>query len=104
MRKNDKAIFKDKNKLTIKLNLRLNGYSVESLATIYGCDRTSISNQCDKYDIVPVDKVYGIERFFRKIIPKEDTNFRSPSHWMIIDGERINMGHSYKEYFYPPRK
>lgn len=105
MRKNDKAIFKDKDKLTIMLNLRLNGYTVDSLALLYKCDKKAIKYQCRKYDIAPVGQVCGIEKLIHLILPKVvEPIFRPPSHWMVIDGERINMGRPYKEYFLFPYK
>lgn len=72
MRLGDKALFKDQKKLTKMLNLRLNGYSIRSLAVIYGCDRTSIKAQCQKYDIAPVYDTYSIVRILAPLLPKVD--------------------------------
>lgn len=92
MRINDKKVFLDKEKLYQMINLRLNGIAVSSLALFFNVDRSSISYQCDKYLIEPNDEVYTLERIISKVLPKPDLTFK------VINGERINLGRSYKEY------
>ncbi len=50
-----KKLFNDKEKLDLLINLRLEGYSISSLATIFHCDKVAIRHQCDKYGIYPQD-------------------------------------------------
>ena len=93
MRKNDKKLFLNKESLYTMINLRINGFAISSLALLFNCDPSSIRNQCDRYEIVPLDDIYTIERIIHKTFPKP-----SESRWKIVDGERINLGKSYKEY------
>lgn len=93
MRKNDRKIFLNKPLLYEMLNLRLSGWALTSLAFYYGCDFTSIKYQCIKYQVEPIEDVYTIERMIRQIIPKS-----LPLSYKIVNGEKINLGKSYKEY------
>ena len=97
MRQGDSKIFEmNKENLYRALNLRRIGWSFSSIATHYGCDRTTVENQCAKYGIVPgdVDVVYSIETIIRDTMPEPPG-----SQWVVIGGERINRGRSYKDYF-----
>ncbi len=75
--------FKDRLKLTEMLNLRLNGYSVYSLGYLYNCNRKSIEFQCNKYDVVPVDQVYRIERLVAKFFPQPEYNHVGRRRYII---------------------
>lgn len=93
MRLHDRKIFLNKQKLWEMLNLRMNGYAISTLAIIYHCDMKAIRYQCDKYKITPPDnELYAVERIVSKTISK------SIGNWKFINGERINIGKSYKEY------
>ena len=70
MRKNDKKIFCDKSKLTSLLNLRKNGLSLTSLATIYGVDNMTVFHQVHKYKLEKPAEVYDIHRLLKNIIPQ----------------------------------
>ena len=115
MKQGNKKLFLNKIILTQMLNLRLNGLALSSLAWIYNCDRDSISKQCAKYGIEPdhiyhkfaapaPHQVFLLERIVSQILPKDGGNYK------IVNGERINLGKSYKEYLaesktqYPPSK
>lgn len=93
MRKNDKKVFLNKEKLTEMLNLRINGYAIRSLATKYGVDTSSIRYQCDKYLINPMDEeVYDVGRIVSQVLPQPRQTYK------IVSGEKINLGKSYTEY------
>lgn len=97
-------IFKDHTKLIEMLGLRRIGWTFMSLSELYNCDRTSLRYQCRKYKVFPQktifiknsNEVFDPRRILSNVIveffPKES------SRWIIIDGERINAGKSYKEY------
>ena len=70
MRKNDKKIFCDKSKLTSLLNLRNNGLSLTSLATLFSVDNMSIHHQLKKYQVEKPTEVYDIHRLLKNIIPQ----------------------------------
>lgn len=104
MRLYDHKIFQDREKLAEMLDLRLGGYSISALATLFKCDKSSIRYQCDKYNVEPPYKeVYAVERIASQVTSSAIGN------WKIINGERVNMGKSYKEYLqevgfkYPPK-
>ena len=105
MRTGDTKIFLHKPTLYRMLNLRKTGLTVTTLAWMFNCDYSSIRAQCDKYSIVPMDEVYGIERIIAQIIPQYQTD----PQYKVVNGEKINLGHSYAEYLalsgkYPQRK
>lgn len=95
----NKKIFLDRDKLTQMLNLRINGFATTSLSVIFGVNRSSIENQCDKYWVKPLDEVITIERIVSNVLPPP-----KKSHWIVVDGERINQGKSYREYLEESRK
>lgn len=104
MRLNDTKIFQDKDKLLEMLNLRIDGCSISFLAAYYHCDKSSIRFQCDKYNVEPSDeKVYAVDRILVQTFPKV------VGYWKEVNGERVNVGKSYKEYLqeanakYPPK-
>lgn len=99
MEKGNKKIFLDKQKLYTMVNLRQVGLATTSLSVIYGVNRSSIENQCDKYDIHPVGETFTIERIVGEVLPQP-----KESSWMVIDGEKINQGKTYKEYLEESRK
>ena len=70
MQKGNRKIFCDKNKLSTLLNLRQNGLSLTSLATIYGVDNMSIHHQLKKYQVEKPAEVYDIHRLLKQIIPQ----------------------------------
>lgn len=101
----EKQIFHDKNKLYLLLNFRIQGYSLGSLSEIFHCDKNTIKKQCLKYSIYPIG--YDSTK-----LSQSKKNAFSTSHivslalskprekrlWAVIDGEKINLGRSYKEY------
>ncbi len=99
-------IFKDKEKLLEMLSMRRQGFTFSFLARMYKCDRTSLRYQCRKYQIFPEKTVYvrnnqsaeifNPNKIASRIILKIAPSFRS--QWKVIDGERVNLGKSYKEY------
>lgn len=86
------------------LQLRRDGWTFNALSHLYGCDRTTLRYHCRKYQIFPIktvfvknsDEVFDPERIVSHIVselyPKQE------SVWIVIDGEKINTGRSYKEY------
>lgn len=95
MRTGDKKIFIDQDKLYQLVNLRFGGYSISSLAYIFSCDPSSIRNQCDKYNVVPLEGVYTIERLASSILHEESED----SIWASDEnGIVYNKGRTYQEY------
>lgn len=104
MKKAYTFISKDNSTLLEILQLRRVGFSLDFLAELYDCDRTSLRYQCRKYQIFPQktifiknsDEVFNPKRIANHIIleiyPKEESN------WTIIDGEKVNTGKSYADY------
>ena len=80
MRQGDSKLFLNSAKLTEMLNLRNIGFSYNILAKIFSCDRTSLSFQCDRYQIKPV-VVYDFKTIVRKFLPKSEVS--------IIAGHKI---------------
>jgi hypothetical protein len=70
MVKGGKKIFVDRAKLSQLLNLRQNGLSLTSLATLYSVDTMSISHQLKKYQVEKPAEVYDIHRLLKNIIPQ----------------------------------
>lgn len=110
MRQHFKKVFANKENLYSMINLRRNGWGVTSLAVIFGCDWTSVRDQCQKYGILPLNGVYTIERIESKVLPtitafqemlKAEIKKEVAERKILVtpSGERINMGKSYKEYF-----
>jgi len=97
VRKGDNKIFNDKKRLYGLVELRRAGWSISTLSILFNCDRTSIRLQCDKYGIIPWSREnYPIKNIIIPIIrPLADKN---EDKWVLIDGERINQGKSYKDY------
>lgn len=93
MRKGDKKVFLDTQRLAQMLNLRRVGYSFPSLGIFFTCDWTSPRDQCHKYGIRPLtQKTFDIRRITLSCVLENN-------RWRIINGERINRGKSYKDYF-----
>ena len=82
MVKGKTKIFLNQAKLTKMLNLRRNGYSYNLLAIMFDCDRTSLSFQCDRYQIRPIE-VYNLKGIVAKFLPKQE-----PPKYKIVNGER----------------
>lgn len=75
------------------LNLRLIGLSLTSLAGIYGVDWTTIRHHTQHFNIPKPAEVYNLEGIIAQAIPK------APKlTYKIVNGERINLGKSYREY------
>ena len=89
----NRKLFIDKALLSRMLNLRRNGYSIQTLAIMFNCHFTSIDFECQKYHIEPLTEVIGLERLISDVIAQVP----APSY-KIINGEKINLGKSYKEY------
>lgn len=96
MRKGDVKIFADRQKLFQMVNLRRIGWAETSLGMLFGCDRSSIKEQCQKYKINPLRNIYTIERIASKAMPFE----RNKTDWRMIGGEKICLGRSYSDYLH----
>lgn len=106
MKKSYTFISKDPNQLLEILSLRRAGISLDFLAELYNCDRTSLRYQCRKYQIFPTktvfirnDKspeIFNPQRIAHQIIITIAPS--QPSQWTIINGERVNTGKSYADY------
>lgn len=95
MKRGDTKVFENRQNLYCALNLRRVGWSFSSIAFLYGCDRTTVENQCQKYAIEPQsESIYSIESIAARAMPPPPSN-----RWIVIDGERINRGRSYRDYF-----
>jgi hypothetical protein len=92
MLKKQKTIFKDRNKLDQLINLRIIGFSTETLACLFNVERTDLTYHFKKYKIEQPEVVYNIQRIVKEIIPKEENK------WRIENGKRINLGKSYDDY------
>jgi len=79
MVKGGKKIFVDRAKLSQLLNLRQNGLSLTSLATIYGVDNMTIFHQVHKYKLEKPAEVYDIHRLLKNIIP-QPPRFKHPQY------------------------
>ena len=90
MRKGDKKIlFTNPDKVTLLVNLRLNGWSLPSLATYLNCDKSSLRHWLNKYQIEPLEAVFS---------PVDIAVITVNNNIEVINGVRVNMGHSYKQY------
>jgi hypothetical protein len=106
MKKTYTFISKDPTILLEILDLRRAGLSLDFLAELYNCDRTSLRYQCRKYQIFPMKTVFirndkSPEIFNPKRIASRVLIAVAPpkaSNWTIVDGERINTGKSYADY------
>lgn len=85
MRQGNKKIFLNQATLTQMLNLRLNGFSYNILASIFSCDRTSLAYMCDKYYIKPIELV-DLKSIVNSLTPKPE-----PPKWKIVNGERYHL-------------
>ena len=106
VKKSGAFVFKDNRKLYEAMLLRRAGWSLNALAHLYDCDRTSLRYQVRRFCIFPLEgEVFVPERIVKRIIfeikPKE-------IEWTIIDGERVSLGKSYQDYLkeaqFPPIK
>ena len=70
MVKGGKKIFVDRSKLSQLLNLRNNGLSLTSLATLFSVDNMTIHHQLKKYQVEKPTEVYDIHRLLKNIIPQ----------------------------------
>lgn len=106
MKKNPTFISRDFETLLEIMELRRMGFSLDFLADLYNCDRTSLRYQCRKYQIFPIktvfirnDKskeIYNPKRIAQEIIIKVKPE--DEQQWTIIGGERVNLGKSYADY------
>lgn len=96
MRKNDKKVFLDTEKLLRMIALRRAGYATTTLAIIFGVDRSSIEYHCQRFSLKPEVQVYSLERIISDVLttlnPQTEPTFK------IVNGEKINLGKSYAEY------
>lgn len=90
MRLHDRKLFKDTDKLSHMLNLRMQGWTLESLAIYFKCHKTSVEAQCDKYGVIPLEPTVGVESMGRRIMSRQV--------FKIADGEVICRGKSYADY------
>ena len=82
MKQGNKKVFLNQAKLTEMLNLRRNGFSYNILAKMFGCDRTSLAFQADRYQVKP-ETVYNLKGIVSKFLPKPE-----PPKYKYINGER----------------
>lgn len=95
MKPGGRKVFDDRQALYVAINLRRIGWSSASIALIFGCDRTSVEHQMRKFGIIPeTEVVYSIEKLLAQMVPEPPR-----SRWFLVNGERVNAGRSYKDYF-----
>ncbi len=104
MKKTYTLIDQNPQQLLAILDLRRQGFSLDFIAELYNCDRTTLRYHCRKYQIFPErtifiknsPEVFNPKRIANeiiiKLIPKNESN------WTIIGGERVNLGKSYADY------
>lgn len=81
------------------LNLRWEGISERNISDLFGIDRTTVRYYCKKHGIVAYRSLNlstphgrpSLHSLISEMLKKE-------RKWVIIDGEKINRGKSYKEY------
>ena len=96
-------ISKDSEKLLEVLYLRRAGWALESLSEMYNIRRQSLRYQCRKYQIFPIktnyiknsNDIFNPKRVIAQIILQIKP---VTTQWLVVDGERINQGKSYKDY------
>ncbi len=95
MRSGDKKLFIQFSSHTQLLNLRLAGLSVNVLARLYKCDRSTV-----RYNVAGIEPVMNVPVFgvARKIIQQFPLFPHERRLYKEVDGYRINSGKSYKEY------
>lgn len=94
MKLNGHKILNNKPKLYLMVNLRLIGLNQGSLGALFGVDKTSIRHHLRKYQVPKPEHVYNLERIISEALPEP-----VPVTYKIVNGERINLGRSYKDYF-----
>lgn len=83
------------------LNLRLQGFSMDSLSLVFGCDKKAIRYQLKKYGTIPWEPVVNPFDANKKLMEdKLKGKIEEDSRWKIVDGEKINRGKSYAEYLH----
>lgn len=95
MRTGDTKIFLDKRKLYVMVSLRLNGWSSSSLASLYGCHRSSIDSQLKKYHLDTIEGTFYLDGALAFVLSNLVT---AEPKWDVVDGEVITRGKTYKEY------
>lgn len=103
MRKGDKKLFtKDRNKLYEASKLRRDGWSYTSISIVFDCDRKSLSNQFDKFGIVPLgNDIYTLESILGKVLKK----ITPKTEWRIeSNGDRVCLGRNYEDYLSPYKR
>ncbi len=95
MKKGNKTIFRNKEKLYLLINYRLSGFAISTLSLIFSVDKSSIRYQLHKFLIPnpPRREVYAIEYIVCPVIEKHQG-----SEWDYIEGMRVNAGSDYKDY------
>lgn len=86
--------FGNRVKRDLLINLRLFGYSVDSLAMVFHCDKKAVRNQCDRFFILPEREIFSINKEMGRIFKQQPEG----RNWKVLDGEKVNMGHSYADY------
>lgn len=97
-----KKPFIDKHNLYLLINFRIEGYSLNSLASLFHCDKKAVSSQLKRFSISPENQVI----IFKRGVFDGPTSLLS-SNWKSLDGELINRGYTYAEYLKrcsPPNK
>ncbi len=73
--------------IDLLLNLRINGWSYNALASFFGIKRQGARYQCEKYGIYCEDRGLSIPFLFEM-----------DSVWNYEDGEKVNKGRNYADY------
>lgn len=75
------------------INLRLIGLSLTSLGAMFGVHWTSVRHHTRFFQIPRPEEVYNLESIIAQVIPSVPK-----ITYKLVNGERINLGKSYKEY------
>lgn len=94
MKHGNRKLFLNRTKLHIMLNLRRCGFSLVSLAQMFGCDHKATFFQCEKYGVYPLDVPLSMDRLVQEGIKV------SPAKKVTT----INQGKMYAEYLKEDRR
>lgn len=93
MKTGNHKVLHDKMALQQMLNLRLLGLSLTSLAALYGVDWTSIRHHTRSYKLPKPKAPINLLAIIGQALPKP-----KPLTYKLVNGQRINLGKSYKDY------
>lgn len=92
MRKGDTRLFGDSVALTNVINLGLAGFSPHSLSIVFGCHRSSIENQFEKYHILVPTGMASIQHITQFVVGDYADHYETDS------GIVYSRGKTYAEY------